>query len=218
MPIPIFRWKDLTKAGAVAGSLGGMAIALIVWFTTAKVYMGAITLATLSNLWVSFAGSATATIAGGVLSVGLSLWRPANFDWDKTKMMVGVKEEGAARQPPPASVSSVLLNGGEKDNEKDCAADAALEIASLGQDAATVTVDVLDIPALTRTFKNYTILFAILATIICFVRVSSAQTVSYQLNHSLAGYSRTAWGCTVHLLTQVLRGLCSRHVCKPRQC
>ncbi|KJA18647.1 hypothetical protein HYPSUDRAFT_144666 [Hypholoma sublateritium FD-334 SS-4] len=164
-----FLWKDLTKAGAVVGSLGGMAIALIVWFTTAKAYMGAITLATLSNLWVSFAGSATATIAGGVLSVGLSLWRPANFDWDKTKMMIGVKEEGAARQPPPASVSSVLLNGGEKDNEKDCAADAALEIASSAQDAATVTVDVLDIPALTRTFKKYTILFAILATIICFV-------------------------------------------------
>ncbi|KJA25361.1 hypothetical protein HYPSUDRAFT_134883 [Hypholoma sublateritium FD-334 SS-4] len=165
-----FIWKDLSKAGAVAGSIGGMSISIFVWLVTAKLYMGEITVDTLSNRWVSFAGNTAAIVSGGVLSVGLSLWRPANFDWDKTKLMEGVKEDGPA-PPHPAFVSSPSLNsdekGDEKSDEKDRAAAEAIEVSSLPQDAAAI--DGLDIPALTRTFKKYTILFAVLASIITFI-------------------------------------------------
>ena len=183
------------------------------WLVTAKVYMGAITVDTLSDLWVSFAGNSAAIISGGILSVGLSLWRPANFDWDKTKLMEGVKEDGPA-PPPAAFVTSPPLSGDEKvDDEKDCAAVEDIEVDSLRQDAAAV--DGLDIPALTRTFKKYTILFAVLATVITFVRVSSSPTItSSQPKFLLADYSRAAWGGSIHFLAQVLHSLCCRHVCR----
>lgn len=155
-----------------------MSISIFVWLVTAKVYMGEITVDTLSDLWVSFAGNTAAIVSGGILSVGLSLWRPANFDWDKTKLMEGVKEDGRAPLPP-AFVSSPSLNsdekGDEKSDEKDRATAEAVEVSTLPQDAAAI--DGLDIPALTRTFKKYTILFAVLATIITFVRVSSPLTM-----------------------------------------
>ena len=178
--------------------------------------MGAITVDTLSDLWVSFAGNSAAIISGGILSVGLSLWRPANFDWDKTKLMEGVKEDGPA-PPHPAFVSSPSLNsdekGDKKSDEKDRAAAEAIEVSSLPQDAAAI--DGLDIPALTRTFKKYTILFAVLATVITFVRVSSSPTItSSQPKFLLADYSRAAWGGSIHFLAQVLHSLCCRHVCR----
>ncbi len=140
--------------------------------------MGAITVDTLSDLWVSFAGNSAAIISGGILSVGLSLWRPANFDWDKTKLMEGVKEDGAA--PPPAAFVGSTPSSDEKvDDEKDHAAAEAVEVASLRQD--TAAVDGLDIPTLTRTFKKYTILFAVLATVITFVRVSPSLDSGYPI-------------------------------------
>jgi urea-proton symporter len=47
-----FTWRNLSTAGAVSGSVGGMIIALIVWLATAKATGGAITVETLSAQWV----------------------------------------------------------------------------------------------------------------------------------------------------------------------
>ncbi|KAF8180098.1 urea transporter [Pholiota molesta] len=159
-----FLWKDLSKAGAVAGSIGGMAIAIIVWLVTAKVHMGAITVDTLSDQWVSFAGNAAAIISGGILSIGLSLWRPANFDWEKTRNME-VVEEDLLSSSSSVSSSSPNQPRNEKADEKNSAVD--VEVTPSFKDS--VAVDGLDIPGLERTFKKYTIVFAIMAVIITLV-------------------------------------------------
>lgn len=88
-----FTWKDLNRAGAVGGSLGGMALALIVWFVTCKAYLGEINVENLSDQWVSFAGNATAIIMGGVISITLSLIWPANFDFEQTRNRTSLVKE-----------------------------------------------------------------------------------------------------------------------------
>ncbi|ETW77305.1 urea transporter [Heterobasidion irregulare TC 32-1] len=151
-----FTWKDLSKAGAVAGSLGGMAIALIVWLATAKGLFGEITIDTLSDQWVSFAGNAAAIVSGGVLSIGLSLWRPANFDWEKTRNMSTVHES-------VGTVDESSEKGGEK-------GDLEGEGKSISRESGNAQEhDGLDFIALQRTFKIYGLLFAALALIITII-------------------------------------------------
>ncbi|KAF9477871.1 urea transporter [Pholiota conissans] len=166
-----FLWKDLSAAGAVAGSIGGMAIALIVWLVTAKAYLGAITVDTLSDQWVSFAGNTAAIVAGGILSVGLSLWRPANFDWEKTRSMAVVEEDLIPSSSSSEVVSVNAVPSQEKvDDEKAFSEKGAavdVEIAPPLEDP--LVVDGLDIPALNRTYKKYSIIFAVLTIIITFV-------------------------------------------------
>ncbi|KAF9011875.1 urea transporter [Cyathus striatus] len=149
-----FLWKDLTKAGAVAGSIGGMAIALVVWLATAKAHLGAITVATLSDQWVSFAGNAAAIISGGVLSIGLSLWRPANFDWEKTRNMNVLSEE------PDLAIDNI-------ESEVDKKNGSSIQITDV-EHVRDVAAE-LDIPALNRTFKGYSFAFAALAIVITFI-------------------------------------------------
>ncbi|KAE9405513.1 urea transporter [Gymnopus androsaceus JB14] len=143
-----FLWKDLNRAGAVAGSIGGMLIALVVWLATARGIGGEITVETLSNQWVSFAGNAAAIISGGILSISLSLWRPANFDWEKTRNIAveeiaGDPEKTIASLPTPHLASS----------------DPA--IGMLSED--------LDMNALQQSFKRYTLIFSFLALVITII-------------------------------------------------
>lgn len=156
-----FLWKDLSAAGAVAGSIGGMIIALVTWLVTAKCYMGSITVDTLSDQWVSFAGNAAAIISGGVLSVGLSLWRPANFDWEKTRGMSVVEEEDLSATSSRTSVQS----------EKVKAKDDVQSVHSIEERAfvSGAEIDGLDLAALNRTFKKYSVIFTVVAVIITFV-------------------------------------------------
>ena len=150
-----------------------MIIALVTWLATAKGYMGSITVDTLSDQWVSFAGNAAAFISGGILSIGLSLWRPANFDWEKTRGMSVVKEEDLSATSSRTSVQS------EKVKVK-----ADVQSAHSAEGGGLVSgaeIDDLDLAALNRTFKKYSLVFTIVAVIVTFVsRIFPSQS-SYTL-------------------------------------
>lgn len=160
------RWKDLSKAGVVAGSVGGMAIALTVWLVTAKAYLGAITVETLGHQWVSFAGNVAAIVSGGILSIGLSLWRPANFDWEKLRSMAVVKDKDDELSPSPTTTQS--SNDSVRD-DKTAEEKQNVDVEAVPAKRSGAEEDGLDIPELNRTFKTYTIAFSALAFIITFV-------------------------------------------------
>jgi hypothetical protein len=146
----------------VAGSIGGMTVALIVWLATAKVIGGAITVETLSDQWVSFAGNTAAIVSGGALSIGLSLWRPANFDWEITRQMTTVDESGPCSSDQSANVSEAsIVIGDDKKNSFENA---------VHPDVSATTKDGLDLVALQWTYRFYGYLFAVLALVITIVR------------------------------------------------
>jgi len=150
-----FTWKDLNKAGAVAGSVGGGLLALVVWLITARARFGEITVATLSDQWVSFAGNSAAIVLGGILSIGLSLWRPANFDWEKTRNMVAVKEVGDEE-------TEIIADEDQKQSEKDDSSPTKTT-ASLESGTFPPHPDGLDLATLDRTYKRYGYIFSALA-------------------------------------------------------
>lgn len=181
--VECYRWKDLNREGAVAGSILGMFLALIVWLATARAVGGEITVDTLSNQWASFAGGATAIISGGVLSITHSLLRPANFDWEKTRNLTVVKEIEIDEDRDGGSLSnnglpsSVVHNvlGAEKKRDP-----SIVDIESLPRstnDAAGIRDAKLDMTALEKTFKRYTLIFGFLALIITIVSKCVSRTM-----------------------------------------
>jgi hypothetical protein len=161
----LFRWKDLSKTGAVAGSIGGMAIALVVWLAAAKATGGVITVETLSDQWVSFAGNAAAIVSGGVMSIGFSLWRPANFDWERTRQMATVEESD-----PYAGDETPTISKGLKGLDDETMPEYGIQPNTLQNKESVTTIDGLDLVALERTYKFYGYLFVGLALVITIVR------------------------------------------------
>lgn len=147
-----------------------MLIALVVWLATARGIGGEITVETLSNQWVSFAGNAAAIISGGILSISLSLWRPANFDWEKTRNIAVVKEIELGREHDDKSRSS------GQSIEEEIAGDPEKTIASLptphlasSDPAIGMLSEDLDMNSLQQSFKRYTLIFSFLALVITIV-------------------------------------------------
>ncbi|KAJ3764445.1 hypothetical protein EV360DRAFT_31303, partial [Lentinula raphanica] len=165
-----FLWKDLNREGAVSGSVFGMLIAVIVWLATAKAVGGEITVDTLSNQWASFAGNASAIISGGVLSIGLSLWRPADFDWEKTRNIAIVKEAGndedhrdGSRPSNDAMIDSVVkAEEGTDHIVENVSTNVLPHVLDLSQPE-------LDIVDLAKSSRRYTLVFVLLATVITII-------------------------------------------------
>ncbi|KAF4126553.1 Sodium:solute symporter family [Geosmithia morbida] len=78
-------WTRLNKAGAVAGVTGGLVMGMVGWLVAAVETQGSITTTTLTDSKVILAGSLSALGAGAILSIGLSLIRPASFDFKLTR-------------------------------------------------------------------------------------------------------------------------------------
>lgn len=118
-------WKRLNKAGAIAGVLGGLIMGFVGWLVTAQTVEGAITITTLTASKAILAGSLSALGTGALVSIGVSLVRPADFDFALTRAIgsLGVhagttdpsspgetedKEQGAAPSAPIPPFDSAL--------------------------------------------------------------------------------------------------------------
>lgn len=78
-------WKGQTRVGAISGCLVGLAAGLIAWLTTAKHYYGVVNITTTGLEYPTLAGNLAAIMTGLIVSVGVSLIKPDNFDWDITR-------------------------------------------------------------------------------------------------------------------------------------
>lgn len=83
-------WKGQTRAGAISGAVIGLAAGLIAWLTTAYHYYGALTVATTGLEYPTLAGNLAAVMTGLIVSVTVSLIKPAHFDWDTTRLINAV--------------------------------------------------------------------------------------------------------------------------------
>ncbi|KAF2789243.1 Na+/solute symporter [Melanomma pulvis-pyrius CBS 109.77] len=110
-------WRKQSKAGAISGCLVGLAAGLTAWLTTAKQYYGEITVETTGLSYPTLAGNLAAIMTGLIVSVTVSLIRPANFDWEITRAINAVVIPGTAPDgavTPPESSTPDLSDSGEK--------------------------------------------------------------------------------------------------------
>lgn len=168
-----FTWNKLNRWGAVSGSIGGMILAIIVWLITCKAYLGEINVDNLANRWVSFAGNATALFMGGILSIGFSLWRPDNFDWDDIRNRTILSENLDDSKSKASSTEKANAEGTEKiQYEVEVTREAEVFDESSSTSSGKVSRD-LDLPQeedipfdkLRRQFKLFTILSITFAAI-----------------------------------------------------
>ncbi|WWC97813.1 hypothetical protein V866_004700 [Kwoniella sp. B9012] len=78
-------WKKLNKLGAITGVLGGLIVGFIGWLVSAVKLEGSINTTTLTASKVILSGSLSALGAGAILSIGISLIKPASFDFELTR-------------------------------------------------------------------------------------------------------------------------------------
>jgi hypothetical protein len=78
-------WTRLNKAGAIFGIIGGLVMGIVAWLVTAVTVEGTISITTLTASKVILSGSLSALGTGAIVSIGLSLIKPASFDFELTR-------------------------------------------------------------------------------------------------------------------------------------
>ena len=110
-------WKGQTKEGAIAGAVTGLCAGLIAWLVTAHQYYGSLSVTTTGMEYPTLAGNLAAIMVGLIVSVSVSLARPAQFDWDQTRL-INAPTLSTATTPRADSLD------GEKGSEKEKEAEA----------------------------------------------------------------------------------------------
>ncbi len=105
-------WKGQTKEGAIAGAVTGLCAGLIAWLVTAHQYYGSLSVTTTGMEYPTLAGNLAAIMVGLIVSVSVSLARPAPFDWDQTRL-INAPTLSTATTPTADSLD------GEKETEKE---------------------------------------------------------------------------------------------------
>lgn len=114
-------WKRCNGTGAIVGCVTGFISAIIGWLVcTAKLNDGVITVETTFQDYPMLTGNLLSIGIGGIITIGWSLIRPANFDWEITRAInqkagevnTTTISENATESPSPESPSG--KDGDEK--------------------------------------------------------------------------------------------------------
>lgn len=189
-------WRKANGTGAVVGTILGFAAGVGGWLgLTAKLNNGVINVETTFGDYEMLTGNLLAIGVGGIISVGWSLIRPANFDWEVTRAInaeagskAAVAEAVEEVHSEESSVTEVQLSGsGEKDKEE------KLDSSTPGQsDIEEAMVDIGALPdgrSLRRAFKLAAIVATALTAILLFI-IPMPQFFAHYI-YPKAGF--TAW-------------------------
>jgi hypothetical protein len=134
VPIALcITWKKCNGNAAVVGAISGFIAGVGGWIgITSKLNDGVVNVETTFGDYEMLTGNLLAIGVGGLVTVGYSLWRPENFDWDITREInkKGKGEGDAERRNTSTVVEEVGegegsekdvgvkgQNGGEKEKE-----------------------------------------------------------------------------------------------------
>ncbi|OCB83863.1 solute symporter family transporter [Sanghuangporus baumii] len=78
-------WSKLSKAALLIGCMAGTALGIMTWFTTCRYFYGEINIQTLVAKYSALAGSLASLGSGAIISVGLSLIKPDNYNFRGTR-------------------------------------------------------------------------------------------------------------------------------------
>ena len=96
-------WKGQTKAGAISGAVVGLCAGLVAWLVTAHQYYGSLSVTTTGMEYPTLAGNLAAIMTGLIVTVCVSLAKPAPFDWDQTRL-INAPSFSATATPSVASL------------------------------------------------------------------------------------------------------------------
>ncbi|KAJ3752522.1 Na+/solute symporter [Lentinula raphanica] len=149
-------WSKLTKLAVILGPILGAIFGMAAWMIGCWKILGSITITNLANPYSAVCSGLTGLLFSGVITVGISLWRPAHYDFKGTRAIANLDSEGEIE---PSS------NGSEDDKDEITAID------TVGDREAVLLVEggTVDISVLRKSFKRaawYSSALTLIVTII----------------------------------------------------
>ncbi|RFU24416.1 hypothetical protein B7463_g11916, partial [Scytalidium lignicola] len=154
-------WKKQSKAGAIAGAIGGLCSGLTAWLVTAKVYYGEINVTTTGASYPTLAGNMAGVLVGLFLTLGISLIKPDNFDWEITRAInTATNSENGTLNDLSGSPPPEVQDKGKQENNQ-----ASVVDSEVSQIILEDSVALEDPKRLARAFK----VALISATVLTFI-------------------------------------------------
>jgi nitrate reductase gamma subunit len=131
VPIALcITWNKCNGTGAVVGAIVGFCAAIAGWIgLTARLNGGVVNVDTTFGDYEMLTGNLLAIGIGGIITVGWSLVRPANFDWDITRAINAKPDNEVTRRDgtatPPQEDSAEAGSEAEKKGDRDLQPEAA---------------------------------------------------------------------------------------------
>lgn len=152
MPIALcITWKRCNGTGAVVGCVTGFCCAITGWLVcTAQLNDGVINVETTFQDYCMLTGNLLSIGIGGIITVGWSLIRPANFDWEITRAInrkageapSTVIENANANSTPSSSPDSPVSPGGKDEKNLDTPTVGEASAVATPQEEKNVNVDI----------------------------------------------------------------------------
>jgi len=95
-------WAKCSGAGAIAGAVGGLVLAIGSWLGYASTFDGGISIATTGTEEVMVVGNVVAILSSAAICIVVSLFKPDDCDWSATKAIPLLDEDPAAKLSPDA--------------------------------------------------------------------------------------------------------------------
>ena len=89
-------WSKANATGAITGAICGLCAGLIVWLVTAQCYYGSITVDTLGGNYPMLGGNLASIFISLFICLGFGYWKPQDYDWQTTREIALVEEDGVA--------------------------------------------------------------------------------------------------------------------------
>jgi urea-proton symporter len=107
-------WNGCTAKGAITGAITGQIAAVITWLVTAQSLSGEITLESTGADYPMLAGNLVAIFLSAIITAGVSLMAPQNFDWAILKEIPVVEQDGSTIMDAEGEDSPQALNNAYK--------------------------------------------------------------------------------------------------------
>lgn len=95
-------WSKCSGAGAVAGAIGGLVLAIASWLGYASSFDGGVSIANTGRDEVMVVGNVVAILSSAAICVVVSLIKPDNCDWSATKSIPLLDADANAELTPEA--------------------------------------------------------------------------------------------------------------------
>ncbi|RDB22246.1 Urea active transporter [Hypsizygus marmoreus] len=86
-------WKKLTSAGVIAGALIGASLSMLAWMIGCWKIYGTINIPNLAEPYSAVCSELTGLLFSGIITVGVSLMNPADYDFKSTRAIANLDED-----------------------------------------------------------------------------------------------------------------------------
>ncbi|TCD69441.1 hypothetical protein EIP91_007567 [Steccherinum ochraceum] len=153
-------WSKLTRAGVFSGCIVGAVLGMIAWMIGCLKIYGEINITNLALPYSAVCSGLTGLFFSGVITVAVSLARPADYDFKETRAIAVYEEEDSV-----SSVSGDLEAPTPNEDEKNKAEKVAVHEVEAEEDGE----DTVDRETLQKIFKKATVYSVILTLIVALI-------------------------------------------------